>query len=239
MEEGAATTATTARAAPAGNHFRGSAILERVAAGSVGGTAVDGCAALLGWLPGPHHTPAGKQWKLQYRATRDGWRNFHRKCDDAGPTLMLVLGERNGAEFVAGGYAAGSWTQPDNRMKAGATADPEAAIAEGRTSFLFSLVDSAGHGPVQLRLKRPGDKFTRKYVGTAGPIFGADELRVGKYRRPLNEEGGSSAALTSQSTCPWAPVYDHTAAQAQGCTTFVVGHATQYTTKELEVFALQ
>lgn len=46
-------------------------------------------------------------WELCYRASRDGWgaRNFHRKCDDVGPTLILVKCETN----VFGGFTDKPW----------------------------------------------------------------------------------------------------------------------------------
>lgn len=46
-------------------------------------------------------------WKLCYRASVDGWiaDDFHRKCDDVGPTVTLVKCGTN----VFGGYADQSW----------------------------------------------------------------------------------------------------------------------------------
>ena len=49
-------------------------------------------------------------WQLSYRASHDGWGagDFHRKCDDVGPTVTLVKCGTN----VFGGYTDKSWT-PD------------------------------------------------------------------------------------------------------------------------------
>ena len=46
-------------------------------------------------------------WKLCYRATDDGWnaRDFHRKCDDVGPSVTLV---KCGIS-VFGGFTDESW----------------------------------------------------------------------------------------------------------------------------------
>ena len=46
-------------------------------------------------------------WKICYRASVDGWsgEDFHRKCDDVGPTVTLVKCGRN----VFGGYTDQSW----------------------------------------------------------------------------------------------------------------------------------
>jgi hypothetical protein len=47
-------------------------------------------------------------WQLCYRASHDGWKgeDFHRKCDDVGPTVTLVKCGTN----VFGGYTDKSWT---------------------------------------------------------------------------------------------------------------------------------
>ena len=233
-----------AAAVSRGRHFRDSTILARVAAGSVAGTAVDGLQALLGWLPGPHYTPKGQAWTLIYRGSRDGWQasDFHAACDGKGPTLVLVLGAAgdDGREFVAGGYAAASWTSPSSGQY---VADPESARSVGRGSFLFSLVDAAGHGPVQLRLKDPADGTAQHHYATGGPMFGAAADFVightGPY--PLN---GAHRSWAATAPAP-AASYDSSAAAAQGCTTFrgadhpQAAYSYEFTTAELEVFALQ
>ncbi|XP_028392005.1 E3 ubiquitin-protein ligase TRIM33-like [Dendronephthya gigantea] len=66
-------------------------------------------------------------WQLCYRASRDGWRgeDFHRKCDDVGPTVTLVKCGIN----VFGGYTDQSWK-------------PEAGFfgfKRSEVSFIFSL----------------------------------------------------------------------------------------------------
>ena len=46
-------------------------------------------------------------WQICYRASCDGWEaeSFHRKCDDVGPTLILVKCGIN----VFGGFTDQSW----------------------------------------------------------------------------------------------------------------------------------
>ena len=225
-----------------GRHFRNSTILARDTAGSVAGTAVDGVGALLGWLPGPHYTPTGQAWTLIYRGSRDGWKqsDFHSACDGKGPTLVLALGKASGdaREFVAGGYAASSWISSRDTVH---DPDPESARSVGRGSFLFSLVDAAGHGPVQVPLKGAGHRKALWQYSGWGPKFGggSDFAVGGDSSYPLNHARGSWAQTArglSRSS------YDSTAAVAQGCTTFR-GHSSESTyrfcTKELEVFALQ
>ena len=230
-------------------HFQDSAILARV---TNDGTAADGRQALLAWLPGPHCTPQHKAWTLIYRGSRDGWlaHDFHAACDGKGPTLVLVLGAaKDGRDFVAGGYAAASWTSPRGTQL---VPDPEFARVMGCGSFLFSLVDAEGHGPVQLRLKEPTNsrRAHRETSSLAhdpsyGPVFGGSvgDLAVGssRLRKPLNAADNSWTATSFSRS-----VYDVTAADAQGCTTFrgprnAHGRNKVYyfTTKELEVFALQ
>ena len=47
------------------------------------------------------------QWNLCYRASRDGWRaqDFHRHCDNKGPTVVLVKAN----DSIFGGYTGQSW----------------------------------------------------------------------------------------------------------------------------------
>ena len=56
-------------------------------------------------------------WQLCYRASDDGWRaeDFHRKCDDVGPTVTLVKCESN----IFGGYTDKSWKSPRRRRPLG------------------------------------------------------------------------------------------------------------------------
>ena len=46
-------------------------------------------------------------WQLCYRASDDGWgaEDFHRKCDDVGPTVTVVKCGSN----IFGGYTDESW----------------------------------------------------------------------------------------------------------------------------------
>jgi len=53
--------------------------------------------------------PYSKHWKLQYRATRDGFsaHNFHTKCDTAANTLTIIK-STNGNIF--GGFTEKAWS---------------------------------------------------------------------------------------------------------------------------------
>ena len=71
--------------------------------------------------------PSVKQWKLQYRATRDGFsaQNFHAKCDTTANTLTIIK-STNGNIF--GGFTEKAWNSTGYYYK-----DQEA--------FIFSLVN--------------------------------------------------------------------------------------------------
>jgi len=60
--------------------------------------------ALKSWLP-PNATCS-----LLYRASTDGYTpaDFHRCCDNKGPTLMLI----KSGEYIFGGYTSKSWESP-------------------------------------------------------------------------------------------------------------------------------
>ncbi len=71
--------------------------------------------------------PSAKQWKLQYRATRDGFtaQNFHTKCDTVANTLTIIE-STNGNIF--GGFTEKAWDSYGQWYL-----DPKA--------FIFSLVN--------------------------------------------------------------------------------------------------
>ena len=51
------------------------------------------------------------EFNLIYRASRDGWdarNDFHRLCDEKGPTLTLIKVKETGR--ICGGYTSVSWS---------------------------------------------------------------------------------------------------------------------------------
>ena len=52
---------------------------------------------------------SGHQWKLCWRASRDGWASstFHSKCDNRGPTVTIV----KTGNYIFGGYTSISWSK--------------------------------------------------------------------------------------------------------------------------------
>ena len=96
-----------------------------------------------------------KQWKLQYRATRDGFngKNFHSKCDTAANTLTIVK-STNGNIF--GGFAEKAWDSSGKNYL-----DPKA--------FIFSLVNKENK-PFKVMCTNGASEI---YCGSPyGPIFG-------------------------------------------------------------------
>ena len=54
------------------------------------------------WFYKEDHT-----WKLCYRASTHGWyaKDFHARCDDQGPTIVLVKVD----EYIFGGFTDTNW----------------------------------------------------------------------------------------------------------------------------------
>ncbi|XP_074627543.1 uncharacterized protein LOC141885641 [Acropora palmata] len=124
--------------------------------------------ALREWLS--PLVPVSARWFLCYRASdhsRDT-QMFHRNCDgneERGPTVTLVKVGR----FIFGGFSDQRWGEaPKDYLPS-------------RTTFLFSLVNPAGLGPVKLDVKQ--DKFDKalRNVREAGPVFGEGDLYIGNH----------------------------------------------------------
>ena len=52
----------------------------------------------------------GHTWKLCYRASTHGWyaKDFHARCDDQGPTVVLVKVH----DYIFGGFTDSTWRGP-------------------------------------------------------------------------------------------------------------------------------
>ena len=60
--------------------------------------------------------------KLLYRATKDGWdsrNNFHKLCNEKGPTLCLAKSDKG---KISGGYTSVSWSDDNDICKSDSTA---------------------------------------------------------------------------------------------------------------------
>ncbi|XP_028392186.1 E3 ubiquitin-protein ligase TRIM33-like [Dendronephthya gigantea] len=82
-------------------------------------------------------------WQLCYRASRDGWGadDFHRKCDDVGPTVTLVKYGTN----IFGGFTDQSWKQT--------THSAYGEYKHSYSSFLFSLKNKENMRPFKCPIK--------------------------------------------------------------------------------------
>jgi len=85
------------------------------------------------WLP-------NRTFSLIYKATKDGFgkTDFHKTCDNKGPTITLILSDRG---FLFGGYAPISW----GRTFDGYDTHPDC--------FLFTITNPHSISPTQYRLR--------------------------------------------------------------------------------------
>ena len=95
---------------------------------------------------------------LIYRGTRDGVysNNFHTKCDNQGPTIILCKHEKG---YIFGGYSSISWTS-----KGGYCQAPD--------SFLFTLTNIHGTEPTKFLLKNNNDINSVCHDASYLAIFG-------------------------------------------------------------------
>ena len=100
-----------------------------------------------------------KKMKLLYRSSKDGAlsKNFHEKCDNQGPTVILCKHEKG---YLFGGFASYSWT-----CQGGYKSAPN--------SFLFTLTNIHGTEPIKFPLKNNSDTYSLYDDSSYGAIFGA------------------------------------------------------------------
>jgi len=100
--------------------------------------------------------PSAKQWKLLYRATRDGFssQNFHTKCDGSANTLTIIK-STNGNIF--GGFTEKAKSKPAQNF----TVDPKA--------FIFSLVNTEKR---PFKVMCANSTYAIDCDSYGGPLFG-------------------------------------------------------------------
>ena len=152
----------------------------------------------------------GKQFKLIYRASRDGFEasSFHAKCDDQPKTLTLI---RSAKGFIFGGYTSRSWTSKICWKR-----DP--------TAFIFSLVNAIS--TPQFISIQVGDTCALRCDPCKGPTFGQDICIAD------NSNTGESNAQLGCS-------YDFKlfSYQSPKADSFLAG-SSEFLTSEIEVFKL-
>ena len=106
--------------------------------------------AIYGWVP-------TYSWELIYKATRDGdtAQQFHAKCDNQGPTLVII---KTNANYIFGGYTNSHWNQSGNYAT-----DPK--------DFLFTLVNPHNVAPTKFNCN-PKGKNSHYNHSSYGPTFG-------------------------------------------------------------------
>jgi len=99
-----------------------------------------------------------QKWVLIYKATRDGFgaSDFHRCCDNQGPTMSVIQSKDSG--YIFGGYTSVSWRSigsyaPDNNG-----------------SFIFTLTNPHKIPPTKYSIKNV--QYSIGDVNGCGPIFG-------------------------------------------------------------------
>jgi len=100
-------------------------------------------------------------WKLQYRATRDGFsgKNFHSKCDGIANTLTVIKSEHGN---IFGGFTEKAW-----KSTGGCVADPKA--------FIFSLVNKENKPFKAVCTNSEFAIYCRPFFG---PSFGVIDIRI-------------------------------------------------------------
>jgi len=95
---------------------------------------------------------------LLYIATADEYTatEFHNKCDNKGPTVLLVKSMEG---YVFGGYAAHSW-------------DSSGKYINCSSSFLFTLTNPSKIPPTKYSVTYDGAANALRCLGNCGPIFG-------------------------------------------------------------------
>ena len=101
----------------------------------------------------------GKEWKLIYKATRDGFegKDFHKACDGKGENLGVIRSEN--------GYLFGWWT-PLSWQSIG-------DYASDASTFLFMLTNPAR---VPAKYKVKDAEYALLFNSSCGPFFGFFDL---------------------------------------------------------------
>jgi len=114
---------------------------------------------------------------LLYRASRDGWdaSDFHGMCNGKGATVTVV---KSSGGYIFGGYTDVAWSGEAEDSHEDSN-DVVQVFKSSTESFLFSLKDHEGIGPVKMPIK--SDKTGRAvcHHSSYGPLFGrGDDLGV-------------------------------------------------------------
>jgi len=156
------------------------------------------------WLP-------QKRFVLIYKASRDGFdsKDFHKKCDNKGATLVVIQSSEGG--YLFGGYTAASWSGNDVYKT-----DP--------TAFLFTLSNPHSIPPTQYPVKPDETQHAIFCQQSSCAIFGNG------YDIAL--ESNSHANGESSVGFPWSYV----TTTNKGTSTFT--GSDEFMTSEVEVYSV-
>ena len=152
------------------------------------------------------------RWELCYRASDDGWGSgdFHRKCDNVGPTVTLVKCGTN----IFGGFTDQNW-------RAGARYE------RSDCSFLFSLRNKDNLLPFKCLIKKEQKDSAIDRDLWFGACFGVNDLHIGNNAN-RNKESFSNLGTTYQPPPGYEPGTPQTRVLLAG--------SHQLTPSEIEVF---
>eukprot|EP00984_Skeletonema_dohrnii_P011322 scaffold4505_cov84-Skeletonema_dohrnii-CCMP3373.AAC.4 len=101
---------------------------------------------------------SGGELELLYRSSRDGLTDddFHDKCDNKGPTIVIIETTEGG---VIGGYTNTAWKS-------------NCKHASANKAFLFALSGFRLVSPCRMKLKKASDQYAIYNYDSYGPTFG-------------------------------------------------------------------
>jgi hypothetical protein len=104
------------------------------------------------------HGKEDQKWVLIYKATRDGFGggDFHRFCDNQGPTMSVI--QSNDGGYLFGGYTSVSWRSA------------ETFVIDKHGPFIFTLTNPHGIPPCKYPIQDAEYSILDKSV--CGPTFG-------------------------------------------------------------------
>ena len=112
------------------------------------------CELISNWIKSDNQRIKKVEFKLCYDAKKNGddKNNFHKFCDNAGPTLIVIKTE---SDYIFGGYTKENWESNHDKM----------SYKKDNTAFLFSL-----NNKERIKVKN-GDRAIVN-DNAYGPIFG-------------------------------------------------------------------
>lgn len=151
-----------------------------------------------------------KKWKLQYRASRDGFdaKNFHGKCDNIAKTLTVI---KSTSGSIFGGFTEKAWSSSDSFVT-----DP--------TAFVFSLINKENR-PFKIMCSNNGEKAI-KCDSSYGPSFGGGDIYIAS---------GSNGNQTSSSIFGYTYQHPDYQTGTEKANSILAG-SSNFQTLEIEVF---